>query len=163
MKNPTRYTVPFRRKREGRTDYKKRLKLIASGMPRLVIRRTNMRIIAQIVIFNIKGDEVKVGVDSNALKKIGWKGSMKNLPAAYLTGYLIGKKALAAKVNEVVLDIGLITSIKGGKVFAALKGAVDSGLKVICSEEVFPNPDRIKGKHIKSFQNNIDEIKGKIK
>ncbi len=163
MKKSNIQTVSFRRKKEGKTNYKTRIKLITSGKPRLVVRKTLSKIITQIIVFDVKGDEIKLGVDSTALKKLGWEGSFKSTPAAYLTGYLIGKKCLENKINEAVFDIGFSTALKGTKIFAVLKGAIDAGLNVPCSKEVFPSEDRINGKAIKDFKNNVEEIKGKIK
>lgn len=156
------HTVKHRRKREGKTNYKKRIKVLTSKKLRLVIRKTNTKIITQITEFDIKGDKVKIGVDSTALKKLGWQGTLKNIPAAYLTGYLIGKNALKAGIKEAILDTGLNTSISGSKIYSTLKGAVDAGLKVPCSEKVFPSEDRLNGKHIKDFTNKIEEIKGAL-
>ncbi|MBT3303764.1 50S ribosomal protein L18 [Candidatus Woesearchaeota archaeon] len=163
MKKSNIQIVKYRRRREGKTNYNKRIKTLTSNKLRLVIRKTNTKIVTQVIKFDIKGDIVKLGVDSTALIKLGWKGSTKNLCAAYLTGYLIGKKALEAGIKEAVLDTGLITSLSGSKIYSALKGVVDAGLNVPCSEEVFPTEDRINGKHIKDFANKIEEIKGKIK
>ena len=163
MKHQNIYTVPYRRKREGKTNYAKRIKLVASGKPRLVVRKTLSKLMVQIVEFGQKGDIIKMGVDSTELLKHGWKGSVKNVPAAYLTGYMLAKKAVKNKIHEAVLDIGFNTSTKGCKVFAALNGAIDGGLKVPSSEEIFPSKDRIEGKHIKNFSNKVEEIKGKLK
>ncbi|MDD1717818.1 MAG: 50S ribosomal protein L18, partial [Methanoregulaceae archaeon] len=44
-----RYFVRFRRRREGRTDYYRRMKLIVSDRPRMVVRRTNRQIIVQLI------------------------------------------------------------------------------------------------------------------
>jgi len=41
MTNKTTFKVPFRRRKEGKTNYKKRLNMLKSGTPRLVARRTN--------------------------------------------------------------------------------------------------------------------------
>ncbi len=157
------HTVKHRRRREGKTDYKKRIKILSSKKLRLLIRKTNTKIITQLIEFDIKGDKVKVGIDSTALKVLGWTGGLKNIPAAYLTGYLIGKKALTAGITEAILDTGLNTTIKGSRIYSALKGAVDAGLKVPCSKEIFPTEERLNGKHIEDFANKIEEIKGKIK
>ena len=89
-------TVLYRRKRELKTNYNKRLKLLTSRKPRVVVRFTNQKIVSQIVEFLPQGDFVKVAVSSEMLKKHGWKASGKNVPAAYLTGLLLGKKAVAA-------------------------------------------------------------------
>lgn len=146
----TRRTTPYRRKREGKTNYKQRLALLKSRKVRLVIRRTNKHIIMQLVSYHPDGDKVLVGVSSKALEKNGWKHSGKNTPAAYLTGMLLGQAAKKAGVAEAILDLGLQTPIKGSKLYAALKGAVDAGLNIPASAEVYPNEERIKGAHLKN-------------
>ncbi len=139
--------VPYRRKREGKTNYRKRLKLLKSKKPRLVIRKTNKYIIAQIIDYSPNGDIVLNQAVSKELKKYGWNMSFKNIPAAYLTGYLLGRKF--KKDSELVLDIGL--QEKGGRIFAALKGAVDAGLKVKFNESILPDEKRIVGEHIDEY------------
>ncbi len=146
-----RHTVLYRRKREKRTNYKKRLRLLLSQAPRLVVRFTNQRIIAQVVEFTATGDQVITATDSFALRKIGWNHSCKNLPAAYLTGLSIGKKAVGKDVGKVVLDTGFMSVLHKGRVFAFLKGVIDAGLEVPYGDEsVFPAEERIKGEHLKS-------------
>ncbi|PIN80271.1 50S ribosomal protein L18 [Candidatus Woesearchaeota archaeon CG10_big_fil_rev_8_21_14_0_10_32_9] len=147
----TRFTVRFRRKREGRTNYKKRLALLKSRKPRLIIRKTNTQIILQIAQYLPDGDKIIATVQSNELTKHGWKHSFKNLPAAYLAGMLIAKKAKMHKIEGAILDMGLTTPLKGTKIFAALKGAVDAGLQVPVSDSIFPTEERLKGEHISSF------------
>ncbi|RLG69666.1 MAG: 50S ribosomal protein L18, partial [Candidatus Iainarchaeum archaeon] len=66
------YKLKFRRRREKRTDYAKRLALVKSGLPRLVIRRTNQYIISQVIKFDPKGDITLVHINSSRLKKLGW-------------------------------------------------------------------------------------------
>jgi large subunit ribosomal protein L18 len=158
-------TIPYKRKREGKTNYRKRLCLLLSKKPRVVIRITNKKIITQLIDFKTSGDKVIVGVDSSALKKLGWNFSMKNLPAAYLTGFLLGKKALQKNIKEAVPDLGFKAPIKGNKVYACLKGALDAGLNIPHSKEVFPSEDRISGKHIqnKNVANQFKKIIDKIK
>lgn len=80
MAHGPRYRVPFRRRREGKTVYRKRLKLLLSGKPRLVVRRFNSNILAQLVEYDPKGDRVIFTIHSNVLKKYGWKGHRGNLP-----------------------------------------------------------------------------------
>lgn len=145
------YKVPYRRRREGKTNYRKRLKLLLSRKPRLVVRITNRRVIAQVVEYDPKGDRVLVGVDSSMLTKYGWKGDLNNTPAAYLTGLLVAKKALEKGIKEVILDIGLHTPTRGGRVFAVLKGAVEGGLEIPHSPEVLPDDSRIRGEHIAQY------------
>lgn len=151
MAKGARYRVPLRRRREGKTNYRKRLKLLLSRKPRLVVRLTNRRVIAQIVEYHPEGDRVIVGVDSSMLRNYGWKGDLNNTPAAYLTGILIAKKALEKGVDETILDIGLYTPTKGSRVFAVLRGAVEAGLNIPHSDEVLPDDSRIRGEHIASY------------
>ena len=143
--------MPFRRRREGRTNYRKRLKLLLSGKPRLVVRRSLKYITAQIVRYEGKSDQTIVGVTSRQLKKFGWKYACDNLPASYLTGLLIGKKALERGIKEAVLDIGLYSSRKGARVYAVAKGAIDAGLKVPVGEKMFPSEERLRGEHIATY------------
>jgi large subunit ribosomal protein L18 len=160
--SPT-YRIHFRRRREGKTNYKKRLKLLLSEKPRLVYRKTLKYIIGQIINFDKKGDVTLVGITSKILKKYGWKFACDNTPASYLTGYLLGKMALSKGVKEAVLDIGLYTSTKGGRMYAFVKGAIDAGLNVPCSEEMFPSEYRIKGLHIsEEVAKNFEEVKRNI-
>ncbi|RLI82763.1 50S ribosomal protein L18 [Archaeoglobales archaeon] len=155
MARGPRYRVPYRRRREGKTNYRKRLRLLVSRKPRLIVRITNSRVIAQIAEYDPVGDRILVSVDSSMLTKYGWKGDLNNTPAAYLTGLLIGKKAIEAGVREVVLDIGLKTPTKGSRVFAVLRGAVESGLEVPHSPEVFPDDQRIRGEHIAEYYEKV--------
>ena len=149
MATGPRYKVAFRRRREGKTDYHQRLKLIVSRKPRLVVRRTVNQVITQVYVTKPEGDKVLVSATSRELtKEFGYKGSGKNTSAAYLTGMLIGYKAQKAGIGEAILDIGLRENRAGSRVYAALKGAVDSGLTVPCSEEVFPSDARIRGEHV---------------
>ena len=151
MAKGPRYRVPYRRRREGKTNYRKRLKLLVSRKPRLIVRVTNQRVIAQIAEYTPEGDRIVASADSSMLAKYGWKGDANNTPAAYLTGLLIGKKALQAGIKEAVLDIGLKTPTKGSRVFAVLRGAIESGLEVPHSPEVFPDDGRIRGEHIAEY------------
>src|SRR3989338_1980036 len=145
-------TVAYRRKREQSTDYPKRLKSLLSGKLRLVVRFTNQRIIGQLVQFTPLGDKVVSAVDSFALKQHGWKYSCKNIPATYLTGLLLGKKAKTKGFSEAILDTGLRYPMKKGKMYAFLKGVVDAGLNVPHSgKDIFPDDSRIQGKHIQQY------------
>ena len=152
MAKGSRYSVPYRRRREGKTDYRKRKALILSRKPRLVVRGTLKNIIVQIVAAKPHGDEVLVSAHSRELlKNYGWKAPRGNLPAAYLTGLLCGLKAKAKGIKEAVLDIGLHSPTKGARVFAALKGVLDAGLNVPHGEEKLPDEERIRGVHIAQY------------
>jgi len=163
MKLSPKYKMPFKRRRLEKTDYQKRLKLLSSGKPRLVVRKSLNYITAQILGFDKKGDKTLAGVTSKELKKLGWKFACDNLPAAYLTGLLIGKKAMKKKINEAILDAGLYPSTKGSRIYATAKGTIDAGLKLPIGEEILPSEDRIKGKHISNdVEKGFEKIKQKI-
>ena len=145
--------MPYKRKKEGKTDYKMRLKLIASGKPRFVVRASLKNILIQVIEYQPDGDRVLASSSTAELrKKYGWKGNGRNTPAAYLTGLIAAKKAAGKNIKEAILDIGLRSPIRGSLDFAALKGAVDGGLAIPHSKEVLPSEKRIKGEHIKNSQ-----------
>jgi len=152
MAKNARYCVPFRRRREGKTDYRARKALLLSGKPRLVVRGSLKNMTAQIIVAKPQGDEVAVSAHSRELtKNYGWKAPQGNLPAAYLTGLLCGLKAKAKGVKESVLDIGLHSPTKGARVFATLRGVLDAGLDVPHSGERLPSDERIEGQHIAQY------------
>jgi large subunit ribosomal protein L18 len=151
MKKHTIYTIPFRREREGKTNYKLRLRLLLSNKPRIVARLSSRNAIAQLIEYNAPGDKVITTVNSRQLVKLGWKGNTGNSSAAYLVGMLLAKNALKAKAKEAVFDIGMQTSTKSSRLYALLKGAVDGGLDVPHSEAILPTKERIAGKHIADY------------
>jgi len=156
------YLMPFKRRRENKTNYRKRLALLKSKKTRLVIRRSLSNISVQFINFVPSGDQTITEANSTELKKLGWIRT-GNVPASYLTGLLAGKKAKNKKIEEAVLDLGLQISTKGSRIYAALKGVLDSGIKVPCSEEILPSEDRIKGRHIsKDLEKQFEEVKNKI-
>jgi len=164
MRGTNKYIMPHRRKREGKTDYKVRLKLLKSRKPRMVVRKSLSNIICQIVKYETKGDKVIVSADSKELKNFGWKFHCGNTPAAYLTGYLCAERAKRHKVNEAVLDIGLYMTTTGNRLFSALKGAVDGGLEIPHSDEILPPQERFTGKHIADYSEKLkSENPGKYK
>jgi large subunit ribosomal protein L18 len=150
MAKNSRYRVPPRRRREGKTDYQARKALVLSGKPRLVTRSTLKNVTAQIIVAKSIGDEVLAAAHSKELKKYGWKAPTGNVPAAYLTGLLCGLKAKAKGVSEAILDIGLVAPTKGSKLFAALSGVLDAGIDVPHDEEKIVK-ERIKGEHIAKY------------
>src|SRR3989344_2097585 len=105
MAKSRRFTVRLKRKRKLKTDYKQRLKLIQSKKPRLVIRKSLNNILLQVVEYQEKGDKVIVSAYSKELKKLGWPFHLGNIPSAYLTGFLLGKKS--KNIKNMVLDLGL--------------------------------------------------------
>ena len=138
MAHGSNYKVAFRRRREGKTDYGARIKLIDYEKPRLVVRISNNQATVQIVDYSPEGNT-------------------GNITGVYLTGYLCGKRALAAGIDYAILDIGLRSPIKGSKIFAALKGAVDAGLEVPHGDFIFPEDERIRGEHIANYAESLDD------
>jgi large subunit ribosomal protein L18 len=157
MATGPRYSVPYKRKRENKTNYVKRLAAVKSINPRLVVRKTNLRILAQIVKFEEKGDNTLISISNNTLKDYGYKKAPKNLVTSYLVGYLIGKLALKNKIKKAVLDMGLNINTQGNRIFAVLAGAVKAGLIVPHDKKIFPSKERLEGKHIKGFDATIIE------
>jgi large subunit ribosomal protein L18 len=158
MATGSRYFVPFRRRREGKTDYYQRTRLVVSDVPRMVVRKTNRHIIVQLVTAEMDGDRTLVAANSAELEKYGYKGSTSSTPAAYLTGMLFAVKAKKAQHESAILDIGLNRATPGARVFAALKGAVEAGLEIPHGEEILPSDERAKGAHIAAYNKNAGDI-----
>ncbi|CAN8068350.1 unnamed protein product [Agarophyton chilense] len=166
-----RYQTKFRRRREGKTDYQARRRLITqdkrkynSPKYRLVVRFTNRDIICQIVAARLAGDEVLTAAYAHELPRYGIKHGLTNFSAAYCVGLLCARRHLKklgldetyVGVEEVdgemfeieededrrpftaLLDIGLVNTSTGNKVFAVMKGAVDGGMDIPHNEKRFP-------------------------
>lgn len=168
-----RFQVKYRRRREGKTDYRARRKLTIQAKNkyntpkyRLVVRFTNKDVICQITYAKLKGDVVMTAAYSHELPRYGLETGLTNYAASYATGLLAARRHLK-KLNldkqyvgkeEVTgeywtynreeledgpkpfranLDVGLVRTSTGARVFAALKGAVDGGLDVPHSETRF--------------------------
>jgi large subunit ribosomal protein L18 len=163
MANGPRYKVPFRRRREGRTDYYQRARLLRARVPRAVVRISLRNVSVQIIEFDLKGDKVLVTAHSRELVEKGWDQATGNLPAAYLTGYLAGKRAKQKGITHAVLDIGLKVPSKGSGVFAVLKGMVDAGLDIPHGKDVLPTNDRLMGKHIDAaVEKLVQDVKSRL-
>ncbi|KYK33716.1 MAG: 50S ribosomal protein L18 [Thermoplasmatales archaeon SG8-52-3] len=164
MTQGPRYHVKPRRRREGITDYRKRLRLLRSGKVRLVIRKSIKNTQVQLIKYKQEGDNVLASANSNELKnKYNWNFSTATTPAAYLTGFLAGTRAKNKGIKECVLDTGRHPPVTGSKIFASVKGLVDAGVECIHSEEKVPAEDRIMGKHMeKDMTPAINELKNKI-
>jgi large subunit ribosomal protein L18 len=157
------YRVAFRRRREGRTDYRTRLALLKSRSTRVVVRRTSNNTIVQFVDFDAKGDLVRAQATAMDLVALGWDKSRTATPAAYLTGLLAAQRAKAAGIESGVLDIGRMPPTAGGRVFAALKGVVDGGIEVPHGDDVLPSEDRLTGAHLgDEIPALVEAVKGKL-
>lgn len=150
-----------RRRKENKTDYKIRMKLLKSGKPRLVVRKTNRYIICQYVISDESKDKVVFGLTSKELLRNGldkkFAGSLKSIPASYLTGYLAGKKILEKKLETPIIDFGMQRVIHKTRLFGFLKGLVDAGVEISSPKEAFPDEKRIK-----TDKFDVDAIKKKL-
>jgi len=167
-----RIQTKYRRRREGKTDYYARRRLVTQDKNkyntpkyRLVARRTNTKIICQIVYSTIQGDRVLCQANSKELEKYDVPCGHTNYAACYATGLLVARRALdivgladtCVGVEEVdaeefhieeedterrpfkvYLDIGLQRTIPAARWCGVLKGAVDGGLHVPHSVKKFP-------------------------
>ena len=153
------YSQILRRLREEKTNYRKRKHLLMGRRDYITVQISSENTLVQIHKPEMQGDKVLASAHSRYLLGKGWKSSRKNIPAAYLTGYLAGKKALGKGVKAAVLYSG--TRKYTQRMAAALKGVIDAGLEVPADSETFPNEERISGKHLK-VQNEINKVKSAI-
>jgi large subunit ribosomal protein L5e len=154
----SRFQVKWRRRREGKTDYYFRKRMICqdkrkynSPKYRIVVRLSKRNIICQFVNSNIEGDRVINAFYSNKLLSFGIPFGLTNFPSAYACGIFLSKKILARKnidikhsyinipnTTKAFLDIGLARATAGHKVFACMKGVIDGGIYVPHSEKKYP-------------------------
>eukprot|EP00920_Eleutheroschizon_duboscqi_P035799 GHVT01086679.1.p1 GENE.GHVT01086679.1~~GHVT01086679.1.p1 ORF type:complete len:314 (+),score=44.60 GHVT01086679.1:141-1082(+) len=204
-----RYQVKYRRRREGRTDYHARRRLVLQDKNkynarkhRFVVRMTNQKIICQVIYSTVTGDHVICQSDSQELPNYGVSVGLCNYPAAYATGLLCARRLLKkqnidsvfkgkAEVDgedyrveeqtdgdrrpfKCLLDVGIIRTTTGNRVFGAMKGACDGGLHIPHSVRRFPgyaceggsktgkydasvHRDRILGKHVSNYMTELKE------
>ncbi|XP_047316285.1 60S ribosomal protein L5-like [Impatiens glandulifera] len=165
-----RFQVKFKRRRQGKTDYRARVRLINQDKNkyntpkyRFVVRFTNKDIVAQITSASIVGDHVLAAAYSHELPRYGLDVGLSNYSAAYCTGLLLARRVLkklemddeyvgnveasgedfsvepadSRRPFRALLDVGLIRTTTGNRVFAALKGALDGGLDIPHSDKRF--------------------------
>ena len=125
----------------------------------ITVNITNENTQVQILKPGMAGDKVVASAHSRYLIEKGWKGSRKNIPAAYLTGYIAGKKALGKGAKDAILYTG--TRKYTQRMAAALKGVIDAGVQVPADSETFPPDERINGEHL-TVKNDISKIKSTI-
>ena len=150
------YSKILRRLREEKTNYKKRGTMLMGKRDFITVNITNENTQVQILTPGMTGDKVIAYAHSRYLLEKGWKGSRKSVPAAYLTGYLAGKKALGQGAKDAILYTG--TRKYTQRMAAALKGVIDAGVKIPADSETFPPDERINGEHLK-VKNDISKIK----
>lgn len=109
-----RFQVKYRRRREGKTDYRARRQMVLQdktkfGSPkyRLVVRITNRDVIAQIVHAKVAGDDVIQAAYSHELPAFGINFGLTNYAAAYATGLLVARRTLA--------KLGIADKFEGAK------------------------------------------------
>ncbi|XP_003579707.1 60S ribosomal protein L5-1 [Brachypodium distachyon] len=165
-----RFQVKFKRRRQGKTDYRARLRLTNQDKNkyntpkyRFVVRFTNKDVTAQIVYATIAGDIVMAAAYSHELPRYGLEVGLTNYAAAYCTGLLLARRVLKFRDLDqeyegnveasgedfsvepsderrpfrALLDVGLIRTTTGNRVFGALKGALDGGLDIPHSDKRF--------------------------
>ncbi len=153
------YSKILRRLREEKTNYRKRGTMLIGKRDFITVTISNQNTQVQILTPGMTGDKVISSAHSRYLIEKGWKGSRKSVPAAYLTGYLAGKKAISKGAKNAILYTG--TKRYTQRMAAALKGIIDAGLKVPASEDTFPPEDRINGKHL-TVKNDVSKMKSTI-
>ena len=135
---------------------------------RLCVRITNKDVICQFIQPKITGDHCLCAAYSHELPKYGVEVGLTNYAACYATGLLAARRLLkkmgmdemyegqeeadgemflvehedGPRPFTAVLDVGLVRTTTGNRVFGALKGAVDGGINIPHSEKRFPGYDR---------------------
>ena len=153
------HTKLLRRLREQKTNYRKRGTMLMGKREFITVNISNQNTLVQILKPEITGDKVIASAHSRNLLEKGWKGSRKSVPAAYLTGYIAGKKAIGKGSKGAILYTG--TKKYTQRMAAALKGVIDAGLEVPANSETFPPDERINGEHL-TVKNDISQIKSSI-
>jgi len=107
-----RFQVARRRRRQGKTDYKARTKMIKQDKNkfntrkyRMIVRITNRQVICQVAYASIIGDNIVAHATSKELEKYGITVGLKNYAACYATGLLAARRTLK--------KFGLDQTIKG--------------------------------------------------
>ncbi|MGQ9780914.1 MAG: 50S ribosomal protein L18 [Nitrososphaeria archaeon] len=141
----------YRRRREGKTDYRLRKKVVASRLPFVTIRVSNKNVLLQVIRAEPSGDVALGSVQSRQLQKFGWPFSRKSIPACYLCGLMLGLRVKDKVGSRAVVYMGVEPYIVGSRAAAAIKGLIDGGLKVEANPETFPDEEKIRGEHIVSY------------
>ncbi|XP_023241200.1 60S ribosomal protein L5-A-like [Centruroides sculpturatus] len=96
-----RFQVKFRRRREGKTDYYARRRLVVQDKNkyntpkyRMIVRFTNKDIICQIAYARIEGDVIVCAAYAHELPRYGVKVGLTNYASAYCTGLLLARRLL---------------------------------------------------------------------
>jgi large subunit ribosomal protein L18 len=155
----------FKRERRGLTDYRKRYKLVKSGLPRLVVRPTSKSGVVQLVEFKEEGDHILKTITPRTLEKMGLEIRGNSIASFYLMGFAAGKFAGKSGIDEVILDTGRRRMTKGGRISAVVKGYADAGGNIPHNDSILPDSKRLKGSHLKhkdDIKKNFDSYKKKV-
>ena len=153
------YAKILRRIREQKTNYNRRKRMLTGHRDFVTVQVSNENTQVQVIHPELTGDKVISSAHSRFLIEKGWKGSRKNIPAAYLTGYFAGKKALEKGTSSAIMYSGKRQYTQ--RMAAAVKGIIDAGLEIPADEKTFPPDDRINGEHLK-VKNDVKNIKSTI-
>jgi large subunit ribosomal protein L18 len=143
------YVHTLKRIRTHKTNYRKREALLISKQEFVTIKISNQNVIAQVLKPEIQGDIVRVSTHSRELRRYGWKGSLNSLPACFLVGLVLGRKALEKGVDKAVLYIG--NKPFTSRIAACMKGIVQAGINIPISSESYPTEHRLNGQHIAEY------------
>lgn len=106
-----RFQVKFKRRREGKTDYYARKRLVVQDKNkyntpkyRIIVRFTNKDIISQIAYARIEGDVIVCAAYAHELKNYGIKVGLTNYAAAYCTGLLLARRMLKKFNLDTIYD-----------------------------------------------------------
>jgi large subunit ribosomal protein L18 len=143
------YVHTLKRIRTHKTNYRKREALLISKLDFVTIKISNQNVIAQVLKPEIQGDIVRVSTHSRELRRYGWKGSLNSLPACFLVGLVLGRKALEKGVEKAVLYIG--NKPFTSRIAACMKGIVQAGINIPISSESYPTEHRLNGQHIAEY------------
>ncbi|KAK2113726.1 60S ribosomal protein L5 [Saguinus oedipus] len=144
-----RYQVKFRRRREGKTDYYARKRLViqdknkySTPKYRMIVRVTNRDIICQIAYARIEGDMIVCAAYAHELPKYGVKVGLTNYAATYCTGLLLARRLLNRfgmdKIYEGQVEV---TGDEYDVESIDDQPAVDGGLSIPHSTKRFPGYD----------------------
>ena len=149
----------YRRRRSGATNYNSRRKAISSRGTLLAVRISDKNVSAQFLKPTVGGDVVLASAHSHALRKLGWKGSLKSVPACYLLGLWAGKNAKQKGVESAFLYNGVAPFVRGSRISAFVKGVIDGGVEVPFDEEAMPSEERLSGQSIAGYATELAKDK----
>ncbi|OEH79184.1 ribosomal protein [Cyclospora cayetanensis] len=180
-----RFQVKYRRRRAGKTDYAARRWLTLQDKNkynapkyRFVVRITNTRVLCQVMYACMRGDQLVCSADSMELPRYGIKkGLSDEFPGVEKpTGeeYHVEEESEERRPFKCVLDVGIVSTTVGNRVFGAMKGACDGGLHIPHNNKRFPgflkgsegsedsyNPEvhraRIYGSHVADYMRVLED------